>query len=156
MLISLTNFGEFSAMTDRRQAIEAERFLDRVLPSLYIADFGADPGFLQAQGRLGPRPDNLIFRQMAEEWDANGHRLSTRTLITDSVDHRNIVQPTFEELKAGVAAAVNRMSLFSCQRTFHAEKSTRGTSQFILSKIRPQAEEDLSCWHDYFRFFLAS
>lgn len=156
LLISLTNFGEFSAMTDRRQAIEAERFLDRVLPSLYIADFGADPGFLQAQGRLGPRPDNLIFRQMAEEWDANGHRLSTRTLITDSVDHRNIVQPTFEELKAGVAAAVNRMSLFSCQRTFHAEKSTRGTSQFILSKIRPQAEEDLSCWHDYFRFFLAS
>lgn len=107
LLISLTNFGEFSAMTDRRQAIEAEQFLDRVLPSLYIADFGADPGFLQPQGRLGPRPDNLIFRQMAEEWDANGHRLSTRTLITDSVDHRNIVQPAFEELKAGVAAAVN-------------------------------------------------
>jgi hypothetical protein len=84
LLVSLTNFGEFSAMTDRRQAVEAEEFLDRVLPSLYIADFGADPGFLQAQGRPGPRPENWLFRQMAEEWDANGNRISTRTLIANS------------------------------------------------------------------------
>jgi hypothetical protein len=107
LLVSLTNFGEFSAMTDRRQAVEAEEFLDRVLPSLYIADFGADPGFLQAQGRPGPRPENWLFRQMAEEWDANGNRISTRTLIANSVDQRHIVQPAFRELKAGVAAVVN-------------------------------------------------
>ncbi|MDP9607248.1 UNVERIFIED_ORG: hypothetical protein J2W38_007069 [Variovorax paradoxus] len=105
LLVSLTNLGEFSLMIDRRQAIEAEQFFDRVLPSLYIADFGADPGFLQEQGR--PQRDDWLAVAMCDEWRANGNRLSVNGLITNSVDERGIVEPAVRELKAGVAAAIN-------------------------------------------------
>ncbi|MET3382259.1 hypothetical protein [Variovorax paradoxus] len=108
LLVSLHNFGEFSGVSDTEQAIAAEEFFDLALPRMFVADFGADPGFIQLHGRStedGKR-ENLILLELARRWLDNGNKLTMAGLISDSDENRAIVRSALEELQIGIAKAV--------------------------------------------------
>jgi len=109
LLLSLHNFGEFSGVSVEEQAVAAEEFFDLALPHMFVADFGADPGFIQLQGHptADERPTNLILVAMAKRWLENGHQFTMAGLVNDSEENRAIVSRALKDLQVGIAKAVN-------------------------------------------------
>lgn len=131
LLLSLHNFGEFSGMTDEQQAAAAEQLFDLALPGLFVADFGADPGFMQRNGRPtedGKR-ENLILREIADRWLEDGNRLTTVGLVRDSVDNRAIINRALQDLQIGVAQAVNSLKADPAKVAFaKSDKRAQGAT----------------------------
>lgn len=109
LLLSLHNFGEFSGVSVEEQAVAAEEFFDLALPRMFVADFGADPGFIQPQGRptADGKQENLILGAMAKRWLENGHQLSMAGLVNESEEGRAIIHRALKDLQVGIAKAVN-------------------------------------------------
>lgn len=107
--MSLHNFGEFSGVSVEEHAVAAEEFFDLALPRMFVADFGADPGFIQLQGRptADGKQENLILVAMAKRWLENGHQLSMAGLVNESEENRAIINRALKDLQVGVAKAVN-------------------------------------------------
>lgn len=109
LLLSLHNLGEFSGVSVEEHAFAAEEFFDLAIPRIFVADFGADPGFISLQGRLTTdgRPENMILLAMAEHWLENGHKLSLAGLVSESEENRAIVGRALKDLQVSIAKAVN-------------------------------------------------
>lgn len=107
LLLSIHNFGEFSGVNVAEQAVAAEEFFDLALPHVFVADFGADPGFIQEAGRPtgdGKR-ENAVLLEVARNWLETGS-LSFSGLVSDSAENRAIVGRALAELQEGIAKAV--------------------------------------------------
>ncbi|MFM9928254.1 hypothetical protein VLK31_35165 [Variovorax sp. H27-G14] len=109
LLVSLHNFGEFSGVSVEEHAVAAEEFFDLALPRMFVADFGADLGFIQLRGRptADGKQENLILVEMAKRWLENGHQLSMAGLVNESEENRAIVSRALKDLQVGIAKAVN-------------------------------------------------
>ena len=109
LLLSHMNFAEFAAMTDLGQAEATERFLDDVLPALYVADFTSDPGFM-FPGGSPDGPDNpgkhWLFKEVSKQCVRNGGKLTMNSMVTYVVKHRDELQPVFVDMKQSIAQAV--------------------------------------------------
>lgn len=124
LLLSLHNFGEFSGVNVEEHAQAAEELFDLALPQLFVADFGADPGFIQPDGRptSDGKRENLILVEVARHWQRSGN-LSFTGLISDSDENRAIVGEALADLQIGIAEAVN--SLKADPQKVEAAKSNK-------------------------------
>jgi len=89
-VLSLCNLAEFSAPSDRRHAIDAEHFLDRLMPNIYLTDFDLDralrmEGIAQQNNLRVFMPHcDWLARKVLERTLRTGEPLSLRGLLSEA------------------------------------------------------------------------
>lgn len=108
-LFSAANLFEFVAMTDLAQAVETEELLQRVIPSLHVADTTLDRGFLLEDGAPAhpDAPDpHWLLRDLGDRASIKGGNWNTHRFIQDAITGRDALRPLFDALKTEVSQAI--------------------------------------------------
>lgn len=114
-VLSHTNLVEFTAATDPRHAQAAERFLDRLMPNVYLTDFSLEKAeAFEAQfvgERMWPSADLPMLKFLTERSIVKGHNLTLVDFISLSHLYRDRIAPTFTESTQSVLRALNTQRL---------------------------------------------
>jgi hypothetical protein len=104
LFFSLQNLFEFTAMTDGRQAEEAETLLGRVIPNLYVADSFIDLGmFLRDGQKHGDEHEKHVMLKMLIKSGEAGPFFSTKGYVSAVVDHADRLAPLFQQMNSSIA-----------------------------------------------------
>lgn len=113
-VLSHTNLAEFTKMSDPRHADEAERFLNRLMPNVYLTDFKLDdaeafesqPGY-KGQ-RMWPSSDLPMLKLVAERSAKAGGRFSLTGFVSLSYLYRDQLSKTFNVVNQALLDAINQ------------------------------------------------
>lgn len=113
-LLSHTNLAEFTTPSDVRHASAAEKFLDRLLPNVYLTDFDlveaeafeADPAL--AGKRLCPSPDLPMLKFLAARSLEAGGGITFQGFVALVHQNRARIGKVFTEVNANILGALNR------------------------------------------------
>jgi hypothetical protein len=110
LLFTVQNVVEFSQMSDQRQAARAEKFLDRILPNLFVVDAALQAGFMLPASQYAQELDqwqDWMLRAFGQRWVTNGNRLSADGMLQEMVLHGRHLAREFQLTNESVAKAVN-------------------------------------------------
>jgi hypothetical protein len=113
-VLSHTNLAEYTNPSDPRHAEAAERFLERLMPNVYLTDFDLEkaerferqPDY--AGQRMWPSADLPMLKFVAERSLAAGTGLSMMGFITLSHVYRERLSETFAQSNKNILAALNK------------------------------------------------
>lgn len=109
MLFTVQNMVEFSGMSDLSAAVRTEKFLDRVLPHLFVVDAALQAGFmLPAEAYaddLVPWHDWLL-KAFGQRWFTHGKRLTADGILQEIVQQRQKLAAEFLRSNHLIAAAI--------------------------------------------------
>ena len=135
-VLSHTNLAEFTNANDPRHAEAAERFLERLMPNVYLTDFDLEkaesferqPGY--AGQRIWPSADLPMLKFVAERSITAGTDLTLVGFITLAYLYRDRLSAKFTEANQNILAALNE------QRADHGyvEKARRSVPDTIRPK----------------------
>jgi len=125
LLFSQANLFEFAAMNSIGTARQVERFLEKVLPALYVADTSSDKAFIAGTGikkyndvDSANAPDqNWMLKDLLARAEIRGGKLNMHRFISDAIDHRHLLLPEFEDLKKQISGAIISLTLDPHKRT---------------------------------------
>lgn len=137
-VLSHTNLAEFTNANDPKHAGAAEKFLERLMPNIYLTDFDLEnaelferqPGY--AGQRIWPSADLPMLKFVAERSIAAGTDLTLAGFITLSYLYRDRLSAKFTEANQNILAALNE------QRADpgYVEKARRSVPDVIRPKTR--------------------
>lgn len=112
-VLSHTNLAEFTNLNNPRHAEAAERFLERLMPNVYLTDFDLEkaesferqPGY--AGQRIWPSADLPMLKFVAERSIAAGTDLTLIGFITLSYLYRDRLSAKFTEANQNILTALN-------------------------------------------------
>jgi hypothetical protein len=109
LIFSTANLFEYVAMTDINQAVEAEKLLFRILPSLYVVDvafdmegFGSNDSTILSQAPI----KNWLLDDLAQRAIIAGGHWNMHRFVQDAIKQRDKLLPVFNDMKVSVAEAV--------------------------------------------------
>jgi hypothetical protein len=113
LFLSHQNFAEFVGSDDASHAVQAEQFLERVLPNIYFAQLDLNRAIAQEQDprtsghRLPPPPDLGLLKLIALRRLTGPQPFTVKGLLTEVATHRDRLGKTFHESNQRIADAVN-------------------------------------------------
>lgn len=137
-VLSHTNLAEFTNVSDPRHADAAERFLERLMPNVYLTDFDLDKAeefenqpHLAGQ-RMWPSADLPMLKLVAEQSTTSRKDFTLTGYITLSHLHRDRLSKTFNETNQNILDALNRQRADS----IYVEKARRSVPDTLRTKTR--------------------
>lgn len=113
LFLSHQNFAEFVGPDDASHAMQAEEFLERVLPNIYFAQLDVDKAIAQEQDprnrghRLSPPPDLGLLKLLALQRPTGPQPFTIKGLLTEVAANRDRLGKTFRETNQRIADTVN-------------------------------------------------
>lgn len=137
-ILSHTNLAEFTNASDPRHADAAERFLERLMPNVYLTDFDLEKAeefenqSHYAGQRMWPSSDLPMLKLVADQSITSGKGFTLAGYITLSHLHRNRLSKIFNEANQNILDELNK------QRTdsIYVEKARRSVPDTSRTKTR--------------------
>lgn len=113
LFFSHQNFVEFIGPDDATHAVNAEDFLEHVLPNIYFAQLDLNKAIAQEQDprsrgqRLSPPPDLGLLKLLALQRPAGPQPFTIKGLLTEVAANRDRLGKTFRESNHRIADSVN-------------------------------------------------
>lgn len=144
ILISNVSFGEFAKATDFRHCQDAEAFLERLLPNIFITDFALDKVLVQEQAepnnqrRFWPSADLSQLKLFAERAPHTPHCFTMKGFISQAYIHRARLSMLSENVARSIVVAVENsrkdpVYIRKAKNTDPSEKRTR--TMIILGEL---------------------
>lgn len=110
-VLSVWNMVEFAGPSDPKHAVDAERFLDRLLPNIYLSDFNLEEALrkddwaLARDVRAFMPPYRWALKMLGDRSASTGAPITTQGLLTQAHAERDGLGPFVDAAKQGILEA---------------------------------------------------
>lgn len=137
-VLSHTNLAEFTNASDPRHADSAEKFLERLMPNVYLTDFDLEkaevfenqPGY--AGRRMWPSADLLMLKLVAKRSINAGGSFTLAGFITLLFLNRAQLSKTFNEANQNILDEINKQ----CADPVYVKKARQSVPDTSRTKTR--------------------